>query len=629
MKDYQQLKSAILKLFKEAVSLAEARNDITSSEYLKSSGIRLRAEKLLVVVCGEFKQGKSSLINAFLNEQNLFPVDVDITTNLVSTIAYGEPEEITVYIGDVGKEKIEKLQRNQIPNYVTEKNNKNNSLKARLLSIESPNDVLRSGLVLVDTPGVGGLNASHTDMTYAFIPNADVVLFVSDAYEPLSNPELDFIKIISNHCSNIIFVLTKIDNSDDYHSVESNNRQKLSNILGVEKQNVNIVPVSSQTKLTYLETHDPEDLEDSNFLNLENELWKLLNEGRGYIFLMAALGHLNSALENIRKPLQVEWATCKQKSKEDLDSLESQLAEVKKRLQNLLDKKSTWQIKLSDGISDIQKGLTEKFQDDFLQIRRQIEDLLESSSVLQDPDQIVNFLEIEINAVTASLSKELSFQAEMLQTSIEESVELSLSLQTETLVPSSSSISLGNTKIHQTGIWSKTLDATRSGLFTGIAGATIGGMLGGGIGLLFGGVGAYPGWAIGSGIGAALGKVAGIFTGAKQTWSQVSEKDKIINQRAISRTLYRAIEDSSRETYKELINTIKKLERTMRDELINRIQREKNSFEKSLSALESARKLSYEQATHRAAELEKSLYQINEIRKNLEDLMTSVETLNN
>ena len=45
--------------------------------------------KSIIAVCGEFCQGKSSLINALIDEQDLLPVDVDITTELISAITYG------------------------------------------------------------------------------------------------------------------------------------------------------------------------------------------------------------------------------------------------------------------------------------------------------------------------------------------------------------------------------------------------------------------------------------------------------------------------------------------------------------------------------------------------------------
>ena len=119
-----------------------------------------------------------------------------------------------------------------------------------MLVIESPNQQLENGLVLVDTPGVGSLNTNHTDITYAFISNADVILFVSDVDKPLSQPELDFIKMIREHNQNLVYVLTKTDlvDENDYKAIVENNRQKLAKISQCSPGEITIIPVSSKNK---------------------------------------------------------------------------------------------------------------------------------------------------------------------------------------------------------------------------------------------------------------------------------------------------------------------------------------------------------------------------------------------
>ncbi|MBV8711980.1 MAG: dynamin family protein, partial [Solirubrobacterales bacterium] len=64
----------------------------------RDAELRLLEGDLLVVVCGEFKRGKSTMINALLDEPELLPSDVDITTSVVSTVGWGPTEEITVLL---------------------------------------------------------------------------------------------------------------------------------------------------------------------------------------------------------------------------------------------------------------------------------------------------------------------------------------------------------------------------------------------------------------------------------------------------------------------------------------------------------------------------------------------------
>jgi hypothetical protein len=67
------------------------------------------------------------------------------------------------------------------------------------------------GLVVVDTPGVGGLEGGHTRAALAFIPDADAVVFVSDATAELSSVELGWLERIAEAGPIVRHVMTKID----------------------------------------------------------------------------------------------------------------------------------------------------------------------------------------------------------------------------------------------------------------------------------------------------------------------------------------------------------------------------------------------------------------------------------
>ena len=67
------------------------------------------------------------------------------------------------------------------------------------------------GSALVDTPGVGGLDAGHARMTLVALGQADALLFVLDARAPISGPERAFLEQASERIETVIFALTKID----------------------------------------------------------------------------------------------------------------------------------------------------------------------------------------------------------------------------------------------------------------------------------------------------------------------------------------------------------------------------------------------------------------------------------
>src|SRR5439155_7826856 len=148
-----------------------------------------------------------------------------------------------------------------------------------------------------------------------------------------------------------------------YQVVVEENRQKLAQALNRTGDTILIIPVSSRAKLTYLQSQDDEDLEDSNFMALENEIWKLLREQRVRILLAGALSALGEAVMEMERPLQLEWVTYQQQNAQQVQEMENQFREASQRLKKLLEKNAQWVTHLGDRIADIRSGVTKEFQD--------------------------------------------------------------------------------------------------------------------------------------------------------------------------------------------------------------------------------------------------------------------------
>ena len=629
MANYQQQKQKVLQLFKPAKTLAEGQKNIEIKQSLEEVEKRLIEEKLFVVVCGEFKQGKSSLMNALLNEPELFPVDVDITTNLVSSITYGETEKITVVLGESGKEQSQEIQRAEIPNYVTEQHNKGNFHQAKMLILQSPNPQLKEGLVLVDTPGVGSLNVEHTAVTYAFIPNADAIIFVSDALAPLSAKELDFItERIVPYCQNLIFVVTKIDAVGNYENIIASNQEKLAQLLKRPDSEISIIPVSSSLKLDYLKSQETEDLEDSNFQQLENELWGLISQQRGKILLIKALTELGRAVNEIKAPIQVEWETYQQQSKQELEKSERQLQATKERLASLQENNADWLTQLSYGLQDIRKQSIHQFDIGFDKVHHKANEYLDDNRLLKNPTEIASLLEGDINGLMSNLGKLLTQETAELYTNIESASKLNLNpLQIDDLEWEKAAISLPNGKNKRTGLFEKSVVIVRNIGFTATPGAMIGQFLGGiagaAIGTLFGGVWAGPGMVIGQTLGGSLAGLAGAKLGFDQSVSQIKDKDR----REVSKFILPYIKQSQMLCRKVLDDAIVDLEQSIREELRNQIKREKNNCDRTLRSLQEARQRSQAQVQQRTQELQVILPQINQLQKNIQQLAQVTVTM--
>lgn len=214
-------------------------------ENMKKMLQKASVNEVSAIVCGEFKRGKSSFINAFLGE-DICPTDAGIATSVVSIIKYGETKKVTRIYGDV-----KNLQSEVIPFDKIELYAKGSSLEVDntiILVIEIPSEKLRNGLVLMDTPGVGGLDPRHLFLTLYVIPKADVTLFVVDAGEPLSSTELEFYRDkICPYSKTAKVILNKSDlkSKEELSQLISDTKNKISDFCNIDKSIIDIVPVSS------------------------------------------------------------------------------------------------------------------------------------------------------------------------------------------------------------------------------------------------------------------------------------------------------------------------------------------------------------------------------------------------
>lgn len=611
MSNFQEQKQKSLQLFKAAIALAKKYKHSGIEKSLQVAAKSLANGKLLVVVCGEFKQGKSSLINALLNENNLFPVDIDIATNLISSITYGEREKIQVLVGEPGKENTIEISRQEIPNYVTEKGNGNNFRKAQMLVIESPNPQLKEGMVLVDTPGVGGLNTEHTKIAYAFIPNADVILFVSDALKPLMQKELDFLEMIAPHCQNFIFVVTKKD-LGNYQEIVESNREKLSKIFNRSGQEITIIPVSSKMKLDYLKYQDVEDLEDSNFPTLENKLWEIFTQRRGKIIIGRALHGLSEAVVEMKTPIVAEWKACQQNPAE-FAQMESQFQEVSQKLKNLQENNSDWLKKLSFGIQDIKTKILNAFVLEMKEIIKKADKYLDDDKLLKNPTEIATLIQRDINFLMSDLGKQISEEAATLHSKIQEDTELNLN-SLKSLDVRNAIGSFDEENIQRTPELEKNWTAFRTTLYSGVTFMTLGNIAGGIAGGLFA-------TTIFSGI-IVIGVVAGLGIGAVQAITQ----KKIIEKREVTPVIKTFISDCQELCKQSLTSTLTELERFMVTELTAQIKQQKNNCDRTLKSIQETRKLSKEQTERKLAELKPALEELNKLQNAIKQLAKSIES---
>jgi Dynamin family len=168
---------------------------------------RLSEGRFFVACVGQFKRGKSSLLNALVG-QPVLPVGVVPVTSVVTVLRYGKEPRACVQFESGARTNVD---TGSIGEFVSEEQNPENQKGVSAVEVFLPCDLLQSGMCLVDTPGLGSVFAGNTEVTKEFVPHIDAALVVVGADPPLSGAELELVEETAKHIHRITVVLGKAD----------------------------------------------------------------------------------------------------------------------------------------------------------------------------------------------------------------------------------------------------------------------------------------------------------------------------------------------------------------------------------------------------------------------------------
>ncbi len=174
---------------------------------LEDARERILARRVNVAVVGEFKRGKSTLVNALLG-MPLVPTGILPLTSAVTLLRHGDRERLLVHFLD-GHEEQHPLDR--LARYATEAGNPGNRLGVELTVVETPSPFLADGMQVIDTPGTGSVHAHNTHAAESFFPRIDAAVVVLSADQPLSAAERELLATIDGMAGACIVVANRID----------------------------------------------------------------------------------------------------------------------------------------------------------------------------------------------------------------------------------------------------------------------------------------------------------------------------------------------------------------------------------------------------------------------------------
>jgi len=197
--------------------LAEECNCPQISNDARSAAERISQGLFYVACVGQFKRGKSTLLNALIGE-TILPSGVVPVTAVPTIVRFEEQPRARVRLHSHGWREIAVT---DIGEYVSEARNPENRKGVAGLEVFTPCPLLSTGMCFVDTPGLGSVFEANSAATHAFLPHVDAVIAVIGADPPIAGDELELIEIVSKQIQHIVFVLNKADRVSEQEKIHA------------------------------------------------------------------------------------------------------------------------------------------------------------------------------------------------------------------------------------------------------------------------------------------------------------------------------------------------------------------------------------------------------------------------
>lgn len=329
----------------DRATAAYGRPDL--GERVAAARRRLLDAELTVVVAGEFKQGKSSLVNALL-AVDLLPVDVDETTSVPTFVRHGPEPAAAVVRSDGDGPRIEPIDLDDLGRWAA---GDGDDPDVTAVELRVPRRMLESGVVVVDTPGVGGLGSAAAAATLGVLALADALVFVTDASQELTESERDFLRRALDGVPVAVCAVTKTDLYPRWRDIVELDRRHLV-AAGLD---LPVVPVSAELRRQAIADGDADRNVRSGLPDLVGALADGLLSDPDRRRAASAAAEVVAVCDRLQAQLEAERAVL-DRPEQAADTL-AHLEAARARAEELRAGSARWQVELADAVGNLSSDL--------------------------------------------------------------------------------------------------------------------------------------------------------------------------------------------------------------------------------------------------------------------------------
>lgn len=331
-----------------------------------------------ILVVGEYKQGKSSLVNALLGA-DVSPVDDDLATAVPLVVRHAPRPSAAVSAGAGGPRTCTVAEmRSAVVDPASA------GFDVRWASVGLPRGLLEGGATIVDTPGIGGLDSPAARLALTAAEASSIVVVVSDVTQELTATELACLRRAAASGAVVLLVLTKIDLTRHWARIAELDRGHLDR-AGLAS--VPVIPTAAPLRRLALERDDRALNDRSGYPALTRALRGRTADGAAAVRLLAeaddVVAQLLEACRTARDALAGPEAAA---------DLSAAVREARHHADALRRGSARWQHVLNDGIASLTADAEYDLRTRLRAVTKEIEAAIGESDPAESWDDVRDLL---------------------------------------------------------------------------------------------------------------------------------------------------------------------------------------------------------------------------------------------